>query len=132
MGDFGTLFPLVVGYIAVCDLTPAGFLVMMEAANIATGLVYRLPMPLQPMEALAIMAIAQKWSPSMVYVSIVGAMMFMVRAELCKFAKDISFKKTDDIFPFTITAIISPFTNMAFGFAAGITFYHLLRFFIRR
>lgn len=29
MGDFGTLFPLAVGYITVCGLDPAGFLVMM-------------------------------------------------------------------------------------------------------
>ena len=30
-------------------------------ANIVTGLVYRLPMPIEPMKALAIMAIAQAW-----------------------------------------------------------------------
>lgn len=69
MGDFGTLFPLAIGYIVVCGLNPAGFLTIMGAANIATGLIYRLPMPLQPMKVLAVMAIAQKWSPSMVYAS---------------------------------------------------------------
>ncbi|MBC7189372.1 hypothetical protein H5U35_04055 [Candidatus Aerophobetes bacterium] len=353
MGDFGTLFPLAVGYIAVCGLNPTGFLVMMGAVNIATGLIYRLPMPLQPMKVLAVMAIAQKWSPSMVYASafgmgiiwtffaatglmeliarftptsvtrgiqvalgillaiqalkmifswwlvglisiaivlflrenryapasivlmilgflviavkgritqislpgfnfppltgftlqevwqtlvlagfaqlpltatnaviatsalikkyfpekpvsekklslnmglmnlvspffggmpmchgagglagqyyfgartggtniiegtieiflglflgfsvaslfsffpsaIIGGMMVMVGVELCKFAKDINFKKTNDIFPFAITVIISVITNMAFGFAVGITLYHLLRFFLKR
>lgn len=69
MGDFGTLFPLAIGYIVVNGLDPAGFLVMMGLANIATGLVYRLPMPIEPMKVLAIMAIAQRWSPSMVYAS---------------------------------------------------------------
>ncbi|MBN1277217.1 MAG: putative sulfate/molybdate transporter [Deltaproteobacteria bacterium] len=69
MGDFGTLFPLAIGYIAVCGLNPAGLLVMMGLANIATGLVYRLPMPIEPMKLLAIAAIAQHWSPSMVYAS---------------------------------------------------------------
>jgi MFS superfamily sulfate permease-like transporter len=69
LGDFGTLFPLAIGYIAVCGLNPAGLLVMLGLANIATGLVYRLPMPIQPMKVLAIMAIAQGWSPSMVYAS---------------------------------------------------------------
>jgi len=69
MGDFGTLFPLAIGYIVVCGLNPAGFLVMMGLANIVTGLVYRLPMPLQPMKVLAVVAIAQCWSPSMVYAS---------------------------------------------------------------
>src|SRR5512137_2145345 len=69
MGDFGVLFPLAVGYIAVCGLDPVGMLVMMGLANIVTGIVYRLPMPIEPMKVLAVMAIAQHWSPSMVYAS---------------------------------------------------------------
>ena len=69
MGDFGTLFPLAIGYIAVCGLNPAGFLVMMGVANILTGLIYRLPMPIEPMKVLAIVAIAQHWTPSMIYAS---------------------------------------------------------------
>jgi len=69
MGDFGTLFPLAIGYIAVCGLNPAGFLVMMGLANIVTGLVYRLPMPIEPMKVLAVVAIAQHWTPSMIYAS---------------------------------------------------------------
>ncbi|HDQ71056.1 MAG TPA: hypothetical protein ENN19_03050 [Chloroflexi bacterium] len=67
MGDFGTLFPLSVGYIVVCGMNPAGFLVMMGLANIVTGLVYRLPLPIEPMKVIAVMAIAQAWSPSLVY-----------------------------------------------------------------
>jgi hypothetical protein len=69
MGDFGTLFPLAIGYIVVNGLNPAGFLVMMGLANIVTGLVYGLPMPIEPMKVLAVMAISQQWSPSMVYAS---------------------------------------------------------------
>ncbi|MBN1290039.1 MAG: putative sulfate/molybdate transporter [Actinobacteria bacterium] len=72
MGDFGTLFPLAIGYIAVCGLDPAGLLVMMGLANVATGLVYRLPMPIEPMKVLAVMAIAQAWEPSLVYASAFG------------------------------------------------------------
>jgi xanthine/uracil/vitamin C permease (AzgA family) len=69
MGDFGTLFPLAIGYIAICGLNPAGLLAMMGLANIVTGLVYRLPMPIEPMKLLAVVAIAQQWSPSMIYAS---------------------------------------------------------------
>lgn len=69
MGDFGTLFPLAIGYIVVNGLNPAGFLVMLGLANIVTGLVYKLPMPLQPMKVLAAVAIAQEWSSSMIYAS---------------------------------------------------------------
>jgi hypothetical protein len=50
MGDFGTLFPLAIGYIVVCGMNPAGFLVMRGLTNIALGLIYKLPMPVQPKE----------------------------------------------------------------------------------
>jgi len=63
MGDFGTLLPLAIGYIAICGLNPAGFLVMMGLTNIALGLIYRLPMPLQPKKVIAAVAIAQGWPP---------------------------------------------------------------------
>ncbi|MBL3592004.1 MAG: putative sulfate/molybdate transporter [Synergistaceae bacterium] len=69
MGDFGTLFPLAIGYMVVCGVPPAGLLITLGAANIVTGLVYRLPMPLQPMKVLAAAAIAQAWSPSEVQAS---------------------------------------------------------------
>jgi len=64
MGDFGTLLPLAIGYITVCKMDPCGLLVMMGLANIVTGLVYRLPMPIEPMKVLAVMAIAQAWPSS--------------------------------------------------------------------
>ena len=69
LGDFGTLLPLAIGYITVCDLNPAGLLVMMGLVNIATGLIYRLPMPVEPMKVLAAVAIAQAWTPEKVYTS---------------------------------------------------------------
>ncbi|GAB4338628.1 MAG: putative sulfate/molybdate transporter [Candidatus Abyssubacteria bacterium] len=69
MGDFGTLFPLAIGYIALCGMDPTGLLVMMGLANIVTGLVYRLPMPIEPMKVLAVVAIAQQWKPSLIYAS---------------------------------------------------------------
>ncbi|MFQ6040472.1 MAG: putative sulfate/molybdate transporter [Candidatus Poribacteria bacterium] len=72
MGDFGTLFPLAIGYIVVCGMNPAGFLVMMGLTNIALGLIYKLPMPLQPKKVIAVTAIAQKWPPRLIYASGVG------------------------------------------------------------
>lgn len=65
MGDFGSFLPLAIGYIVVDGLDPAGFPMMMELANIVTGIVYRLSMSIEPMKVLAVMAIAQHWSPSM-------------------------------------------------------------------
>ncbi len=69
LGDFGTLFPLAIGYIAVNDLDPAGLFVMLGLTNVALGLIYRLPMPLQPKKVIAAVAIGQGWSPSLVYAS---------------------------------------------------------------
>lgn len=72
LGDLGTLLPLTIGYIAVCGVDPAGLLIMLGLANIVTGLIYRLPMPIEPMKVLAVVAIAQHWSPSMVYAAGIG------------------------------------------------------------
>ena len=69
MGDFGTLFPLAVGYIAINGLDPSGLFIMLGLTNIALGLIYRLPMPLQPKKVIAVTAIVQKWSPSLIYAS---------------------------------------------------------------
>ncbi|NLH06184.1 MAG: hypothetical protein GX484_01110 [Chloroflexi bacterium] len=69
MGDFGTLFPLAISYIAINGLNPAGLFIMLGLTNIALGLIYRLPMPLQPKKVIAGTAIAQGWSRSLVYAS---------------------------------------------------------------
>jgi predicted benzoate:H+ symporter BenE len=67
LGDYGTFLPFAVGYITVCGLDPAGFLLVIGLANIATGLWYRLPLPIEPQKVLGTVAIAQHWSPSLVY-----------------------------------------------------------------
>ncbi len=72
MGDFGTLFPLAVGFIVVCGLDPAGLFIWMGLVNIATGLIYRLPMPVEPKKVVAVAAIAQGWPPALVYASGLG------------------------------------------------------------
>ncbi|MFP4345482.1 MAG: putative sulfate/molybdate transporter [Anaerolineales bacterium] len=69
MGDFGTLFPLAIGYIAVNGLDPAGLFIMLGLTNIALGLIYRMPMPVEPKKVIAVTAIAQQWAPSLVYAS---------------------------------------------------------------
>ncbi len=72
MGDFGTLFPLAVGLIVVNGLNPAGLFIMMGLVNLATGLIYRLPMPVEPKKVVSVAAIAQQWPASLVYASGLG------------------------------------------------------------
>ncbi len=67
LGDWGTLFPLAIGYITIVGMNPAGLLVMLGATNIVLGLVYHIPMPLQPKKVIAAVAISQRWAPDMVY-----------------------------------------------------------------
>ncbi len=59
-GDIGTDFPLVVSLILICGLDPASVLVMFGAMQIMTGLIYGIPMPVQPLKAMAAIMITQK------------------------------------------------------------------------
>jgi hypothetical protein len=58
-GDLGTDFPLIVGMILATDLDPAAVLIMFGAMQILTGLVYGIPMPAQPLKAMAVLVITQ-------------------------------------------------------------------------
>jgi MFS superfamily sulfate permease-like transporter len=72
MGDFGTLFPLAIGLIAINGMDPVGLFVLLGLTNIATGLIYRLPMPVEPKKVVSVAAIAQGWPASMVAASGLG------------------------------------------------------------
>ena len=57
-GDLGTLIPFAVGYIAVMKVDPLGLLFTFGLAQLAVGLVYKTPIPVQPMKAIGGAAIA--------------------------------------------------------------------------
>lgn len=59
-GDIGTDLPLIVGIILASGLDPAGALITFGLMQVATGVVYRMPMPVQPLKAMAAIVIAQK------------------------------------------------------------------------
>ncbi|MEI6814681.1 MAG: putative sulfate/molybdate transporter [bacterium] len=66
-GDLGTSLPLMVGMIAAAGLDATSVLVAFGALQVLTGLVYRLPMPVQPLKAVAAIVIAQKVSGGVVF-----------------------------------------------------------------
>jgi hypothetical protein len=66
-GDFGTSLPLIVGMIAAARLDATSVLAAFGALQIATGLVYRMPMPVQPLKAVAAIVIAQRVGGDVVY-----------------------------------------------------------------
>ncbi|MHB0914655.1 MAG: putative sulfate/molybdate transporter [Thermoleophilia bacterium] len=68
-GDIGTLIPFAVGYITLLGVDPLGLLFAFGASNIAIGLYYRRPVPVQPMKAIGAGAIAHSATitPNMVW-----------------------------------------------------------------
>ena len=59
-GDIGTDLPLLVGMILAAKLDPASVFIVYGAMQVATALTYRMPMPVQPLKAVAALVIAQK------------------------------------------------------------------------
>lgn len=62
-GDIGTDFPLLTGMILAAGLNPAGVLITFGAMQVLTGFTYGLPMPVQPLKAMAVIVITQKLAP---------------------------------------------------------------------
>jgi xanthine/uracil/vitamin C permease (AzgA family) len=59
-GDMGTDVPLLVGVALAAGMDGASLLFMFGLMQILTGVVYRLPMPVQPLKAMAALVIAQQ------------------------------------------------------------------------
>ena len=58
LGDFGTIIPLILAVALVSDVDPRYILFFFGTWFILTGLYYRLPIPLEPMKAIAVVVIA--------------------------------------------------------------------------
>ena len=61
--DLGTFLPLMLGTVLVAGMNPVGILYGFGLFALMTALVYRLPIPVQPMKAVAAMAIAGMATP---------------------------------------------------------------------
>jgi hypothetical protein len=66
-GDIGTDLPLIVGMILAAGLHSASVLVMFGVMQYMTALRYRMPMPVQPLKAVAVLVITQKVAPEVLY-----------------------------------------------------------------
>lgn len=72
-GDLGTLIPLVTGVIIVTGMNPVGILFAFGVFYISTGLVFGVPISVQPMKAIATLAIVEAVNPA----TIAGAGLFI-------------------------------------------------------
>lgn len=59
-GDIGTDLPLLLGITLASGLDAGGVFAVFGLLQIATGLLYGLPMPMQPLKAMAVLVISQK------------------------------------------------------------------------
>lgn len=66
-GDIGTDLPLLIGLIATCGLDPASVCITFGGLQIATGLLYGLPIPVQPLKAMAAIMLSQRLSPATLF-----------------------------------------------------------------
>ena len=64
--DLGVLIPIEAALIAVNGINPTSTLLGVGVAYIAAGWYFRLPMPVQPLKAFSVIAIAQALSPSVI------------------------------------------------------------------
>jgi hypothetical protein len=77
-GDLGTLIPFVVGYITINRLDPQGVLLGFGLLAVLTGLYFRTPMSVQPMKAIATVAVTHPGvvTPGGIFVSAMVTGMF--------------------------------------------------------
>lgn len=66
-GDIGTDLPLIVGLILAAGLDSASVLIMFGLMQVGTGLMYRMPMPVQPLKAMAAIVISQKLAAGVLF-----------------------------------------------------------------
>ncbi|MDK8461948.1 putative sulfate/molybdate transporter [Marinobacter sp. SS13-12] len=80
LGDIGTLIPLGLGAIGVAGLAPVPVLLGFAAFYIATGLYYRLPIPVQPMKAVAALLLTTQLSSQSLVASgvLIGAILLVL------------------------------------------------------
>ncbi len=79
-GDIGTDLPLIVGMVQAVGLNSASVFIIFGLMQMLTGFVYGLPMPMQPLKAMAVLVITQKVSGEVLFGAglAIGAIMLML------------------------------------------------------
>lgn len=80
LGDLGTLLPLMLGSIAVVGLAPTPVLAGFALFYIGTAFYYRLPIPVQPMKAVAAVLLTAQMTPASLLASgvMIGAVLLLL------------------------------------------------------
>jgi len=80
LGDLGTFVPLVAALVVLCRLDAGSVLLFAGIYNVVSGFVFRLPIPVQPMKAIAAVAIAEALAPGSIVAAglLAGAVVFVL------------------------------------------------------
>ena len=80
LGDLGTFLPIILGLAYITGLSFSAMLFWAGAANILTGLFFAIPMPVQPMKAIAAVALSGGLNANEVYASgiIMGLLLILI------------------------------------------------------
>jgi hypothetical protein len=62
LGDLGTLLPLMTALVITRSISLPATLLFTGAANVLTGVAFGIPLPVQPMKAIAAVAVARKFT----------------------------------------------------------------------
>ncbi|WP_448533227.1 putative sulfate/molybdate transporter [Parathermosynechococcus lividus] len=79
-GDIGTDLPLIVGMVQAVGLNSASVFIIFGLMQMITGFLYGLPMPMQPLKAMAVLVITQKVSGEVLFGAglAIGAIMLVL------------------------------------------------------
>ncbi len=66
-GDIGTDLPLIVGMILASGLNACNVLIVYGLMQLMSAIIYGIPMPVQPLKAVAMIVITQKIAPEVIY-----------------------------------------------------------------
>ncbi len=82
LGDLGTFLPLAVAMALTCHMSISLIFIFAGLMNIVTGVIFRQPIPVQPMKAIAAVAIAEGLSAGSIAASgmVMGVAMFVLAA----------------------------------------------------
>jgi len=82
LGDLGTLVPLLVGLVAVCGIRAGPAILVVGVTYLISGLYYRIPIPVQPLKAMAAIAIAVQARPEVIAAGalLMAAILFLLAA----------------------------------------------------
>jgi MFS superfamily sulfate permease-like transporter len=117
-GDIGTDLPIIIGLLTTGLVEPHAVFILFGVSQILTGIIYRIPMPVQPLKYMAILMMAQNTSAPVLFA---GGFMIAVLMILLNFSGMLNRLKN-----FIPTIVIR---GIQFGLALSLIKLSALKFF---